>query len=178
MVIPHLYNGRRAHLLLRLLERLQQNQEASGIASTLTPAERNGDFSAIGTVNPDGTCAASSVLCLVDPSTGRLLPQQHHPRRRARHPAAQVAKKLAAYMSLPNQPGQQNGTVNNILAYYPNSLRITQTLDRVDENIGEHVRLFFRYHWQDITNVSGSIFPPTPPSAPPTPATTPPATPT
>ena len=62
-------------------------------------------------------------------------------------------------MSLPNQAGSQNGTVNNLLTYYPNTLRITQTLDRVDENIGEHVRLFFRVHWQDITNVSGSIFP-------------------
>ena len=36
---------------------------------------------------------------------------------------------------------------------------ITQTLDRVDENIGDKNRLYFRYHWQNITIVNGSNFP-------------------
>ena len=42
---------------------------------------------------------------------------------------------------------------------YPNNLFINQTLDRVDENIGDRVRLFVRYHWQNLSIVGGDPFP-------------------
>ncbi len=58
-------------------------------------------------------------------------------------------------MTLPNLSGVQNNLQNS----FPNNIVITQTLDRVDENIGDKDRLYFRYHWQDITVVNGSNFP-------------------
>ncbi len=58
-------------------------------------------------------------------------------------------------MTLPNLSGVQNNLQNS----FPNNIVITQTLDRVDENIGDKNRLYFRYHWQDITIVNGSNFP-------------------
>ena len=57
-------------------------------------------------------------------------------------------------MTLPNLSGVQNNLQNS----FPNNIIITQTLDRVDENIGDKNRLYFRYHWQNITIVNGSNF--------------------
>jgi hypothetical protein len=157
--IPKLYNGRDHTFFFASYEKINQVQQASGISSSLTSAERNGDFSAVGTVLPDGTCAASSLVCLTDPTTGGYYPGNKIPQAQLNTPAAQIAKQLENYMTLPNQTGTQNGTVNNILAYFPSNLVIRQNLERVDENVGEHVRLFVRYHWQNITNFGGSVFP-------------------
>ena len=42
-------------------------------------------------------------------------------------------------MTLPNLSGVQNNLQNS----FPNNIVITQTLDRVDENIGDKDRLYF-----------------------------------
>jgi hypothetical protein len=158
--IPKLYNGRNKTFFFASYEKINQVQQSSGISSTLTQAERNGDFSAIGTVNPDGTCGSGT--CISDPNTGVLYPGNVIPSAQLQTPAAQIAAKLETYMLLPNLPagpGTQNGTQNNIQEYFPANLTISQTLDRVDENIGDKVRLFGRYHFQNINILGGSIFP-------------------
>ncbi len=157
--LPKLYNGRNRTFFFASYEKINQVQQSSGISSSLTPAERAGDFSAVGTVNPNGTCAPGSLVCLTDPTTGALYPGNKIPAAQLNTRAAKISQALESYMALPNQAGSQNGTVNNILEYFPSNLVISQNLDRVDENIGEHVRLFVRYHWQNITNFGGSIFP-------------------
>ena len=157
--LPKAYDGRDHTFFFGSYEKINQVQQSSGISSSLTAAERMGDFSAVGTVNADGSCAKGSLVCLTDPTTGAYYPGNKISAAQLNTPAAQISKALEAYMSLPNQAGTQNGTVNNILAYFPSNLVISQSLDRVDENIGEHVRLFGRYHWQNITNFGGSVFP-------------------
>ncbi len=42
---------------------------------------------------------------------------------------------------------------------FPTDVSITQSLDRVDENIGEHIRLFGRLHWQNLKIVGGTLLP-------------------
>jgi Carboxypeptidase regulatory-like domain/TonB dependent receptor len=158
--IPKLYNGRNKTFFFASYEKINQIQQSSGISSTLTQAERNGDFSAIGTVNPDGTCGSGT--CINDPNTGVLYPGNVIPTSQLQTPAAQIAAKLETYMLLPNLPagpGTQNGTQNNIQEYFPANLTISQSLDRVDENLGDKVRLFGRYHFQNINILGGSIFP-------------------
>ena len=56
-------------------------------------------------------------------------------------------------------PANLSGVQNNLQNSFPNNIVITQTLDRVDENIGDKDRLYFRYHWQNITIENGSNFP-------------------
>ena len=160
--LPKLYNGRNKTFFFGSYEKLNQVSQSSQIGSTLTAAERAGDFSAIGSgvLDADGNC--TSGICLFDPYTSAAYPNNMIPASELNTPAGAISQKLEAYMLLPtaNLAGSTaNGTQNNILQYYPNNLAITQSLDRIDENIGERVRLFFRYHRQDISVTGGSIFP-------------------
>ncbi|WP_263358505.1 TonB-dependent receptor [Acidicapsa ligni] len=163
--IPKVYRGRDRTFFFGSYEKINQVQQSSGISSTLTSAERAGDFSALGGYNTTtGKCVPNNgvQICLFDPTTGAYYPNNVIPAAELNTPAGLIAQKLEGYMlsPTPNLAGAtQNGTQNNILEYFPNNLTISQTLDRVDENIGEHVRLFVRYHWQNLNVVGGSIFP-------------------
>jgi hypothetical protein len=139
--LPKLYNGRNRTFFFASYEKLNQISQSSSIASSLTPAERAGDFSAAG-------------VTITDPSTGLPYPNNMIPAAELNTPSALIAQKLEAYMTPPNLTGVQNNLQNS----YPNNLAIKQTLDRVDENIGDKNRLFFRYHWQDISVVGGANF--------------------
>src|SRR5580704_14439321 len=139
---PKLYNGRNRTFFFGSWEKLNQVSESTGIASTLTSAERAGDFSAIG-------------VPITDPFTGLLYPNNQIPASELNSPDGLISQKLEKYMTLPNLSGVQN----NLQSSFPNNIVITQTLDRVDENIGDKNRLYFRYHWQNITVVNGSNFP-------------------
>src|SRR6202453_2428950 len=140
--LPKLYNGRNRTFFFGSWEKLNQVSQNTGIASTLTAAERTGDFSAVG-------------VPITDPVTALPYPNNQIPASELGTPSALISQKLEAYMLQPNLSGVQNNLQNS----FPNNLIITQTLDRVDENIGDKDRLYFRYHWQDISIVSGSNFP-------------------
>ena len=152
VVLPKLYNGRDKTFFFGSYEKINQVQQSSYISSSLTPAERSGDFSAIGSLNAENQCTG---ICITDPTTGKYYPNNQIPATELATPAAKISQELLSYMTLPNLPGYQN----NIQEYFPNDLSISQSLDRIDENIGEKARLFFRYHWQNITILSGSLFP-------------------
>ena len=145
--IPKLYNGRNKTFFFASWEKLNQIQELSSLLSTLTPAMEKGDFSAV-------------TQQLYDPNTNQPYPGNQIPANELSTAAAQVSQKLETYFVTPNYPTAANpAVVNNLFTHYPNNLYITQTLDRIDENIGDHVRLFFRYHWQNLTYLAGSPFP-------------------
>ena len=155
--LPKLYNGRDKTFFFGSWGRLKSATSGPATTTTLTPAERNGDFSAVGTFDANGNCISGN--CIIDPTTGLPYPGNIIPAAQLATPAALIAKNIENYMLLPNLPGSDNGTVNNLQETPAQSLVITQTLDRVDENIGEHVRLFFRYHFQNINAFTGSIYP-------------------
>jgi hypothetical protein len=162
--IPKLYNGRNKTFFFGSYEKL--NQKAQSVASTtvLSQAMRNGNFSALGSWNPaTSTCVApagvTSPQCIKDPSTGTYYPGNIIPASELSTASAAIAQKYMAYIPLPNSPGT-NGINNNYASVnYPNDLWIAQTLTRVDENVGQHVRLFARYHWQNLTYANGSVVP-------------------
>jgi hypothetical protein len=151
--IPKLYNGREKTFFFGSYEKINQIQQSSYISSALTSAERSGDFSALGGYN-DGKCTGQ---CLTDPTTPThdFYPNNQIPASELATPAAQISKQLETYMLIPNLSGYEN----NAQYYFPNDLSISQTLDRIDENIGDKVRLFVRYHWQNLNLVAGSLFP-------------------
>src|SRR6202012_741908 len=140
--IPKLYNGRNKTFFFGSYEKLKQVGQAASIVSVLTPAMENGDFSAAG------------IPQLYDPATGMPYPNNQIPAAELATPAAAISKKYEAYMVAPNQPG----TANNINNDYPSDLTITQSIDRIDENIGDKIKLFGRYYYQDLTFVNGSTF--------------------
>ena len=141
VVIPKLYNGRNKTFFFGSYEKLNQIGQNSGISSVLTPDMESGNFSAY----PNQ---------LYDPSTGAPYPGNQIPSSELGTAAAAIAKKYEAYMVAPNLSGISNNLNNS----YPSNLIIKQSIDRVDENIGDKIKLFGRYYWQNLTFVSGTSF--------------------
>jgi hypothetical protein len=162
VTIPKLYNGRDRTFFFGSWEKLDQIGQSTSIGSVITPAMEKGDFSALGGYNvASNTCVPNNgvAICLKDPTTGAYYPGNQIPASELGSPSGLVAQKLEAFSVAPNVPGSQNGTLNNLNASYPTNVSITQSLDRVDENIGQHIRLFGRLHWQNLSIVGGTLLP-------------------
>ena len=163
VTIPKLYNGRDKTFFFGSWEKLQQVGQSTAVNSVLTPAMESGDFSALGAYNATSkTCVPNNgvAICLKDPMNGgAYYPNNKIPASELGSAAALIAQKLEQYSVAPNVSGTQNGTLNNLNNSYPTDVSITQSLDRIDENIGEHVRLFGRLHWQNLKIVAGTALP-------------------
>ena len=140
--IPRLYDGRDKTFFFGSYEKYNQKSQATSISSVLTPAMESGDFSAPG------------IPQIYDPSTG--LPYQNNkiPLGELNTPAAQVAKNYEAYMASPNLPGISNNLNNS----YPNNILVEQSIDRIDHNIGQDVKLFARAYWDNLSFLNGAPF--------------------
>jgi hypothetical protein len=156
VIIPKLYNGRNKTFFFGSYEKLNQKAQSAGTSTVLTQAMESGDFSALATFDPvSGACTGG--ICLRDPYKNNA-PYSHNqiPASELNTAAGLISKKYEAYVPLPNVPGINNNLSN---AYFPNNLFVAQTLERVDENIGDHVRLFARFHWQNLTYANGNQVP-------------------
>jgi Carboxypeptidase regulatory-like domain len=138
--IPHLYDGRNKTFFMADYEGLRLVKSITALDTVLTPAMRAGDFSALlpKTVIDDPTTKAPFAGNIIP--TARLSPQ---------------ALNVLKYMPLPNA----NGISNNLNASYPNNDSFNQTIDRLDQNIGDKIRLFFRYAWQNENILTGATSP-------------------
>lgn len=155
VVIPKLYDGRNKTFFFGSYEKLRQIGQSNGSNSVLTPAMENGDFSALcSSFNGAGVCNAGSGTQIYDPSTGLAYTNNQIPSSELNTASAKISKAYEAYMVAPNGPGI-SGNLNNA---YPNNQIFEQTLDRVDENIGQKVQLFFRYYLQNLNLLSGQPF--------------------
>ena len=154
--IPKLYNGHDKTFFFGAYEKINQKVTTTGTTTVMTPAmEGNGtaypgegDFSAL--------LALATPIQLTDPYTGLPYPNNVIPASEINTGTAAIAQKYQAYVPGPNVSGVNNNLYN---VPYANSLFIRQTLERVDENIGEHVKLFGRFHWQDLTYINGNEVP-------------------
>ena len=175
VLIPKIYNGRNKTFFFGAYEKLNQKVSTIGSATVLTPAmEGNGtaypgegDFSALGawTYNlptnqqycapPPGSSAATGI-CIKDPTTNAYYVNNVIPASELSTGTAAIAKLYEAMV-----PQENVSQINNNLSNVPfaNTLFIRQTLERVDENIGERIKIFGRFHWQDFTYASGNEVP-------------------
>lgn len=147
VVIPKLYNGRNRTFFLINYEALRNKQSVPGVESVLTDAMRRGDFSAITTPIIDPFSAGRTAFPgnIIPPA--RLSPQAL--RALQYLPQANVAGTIAA-----------NGApANNFNINVPNSNDGNQTIDRLDQSIGNNVRLFFRYAWGNTDLLNGNTNP-------------------
>jgi hypothetical protein len=138
VVIPHLYNGRDKTFFMGSYEGLRQNQQSLSVTTVPTAKMRTGDFSEL-----------LPSLQLYNPAD-RTTPYANN-----QVPVSSIAAKLMQYYPLPTS----TALANNFNGYVPITLQQNQTLDRVDHNIGENVRLFGRFLWQKLTFVSGNAAP-------------------
>src|SRR5262245_38234291 len=140
VMIPKLYDGRNKTFFMGAYEGIRADALTAGFTSVPTALMRQGNFSEISTA-------------IKNPLTGQPFPGNIIPQSQI----SPIARKLLDYYPAANQPG----TGSNLQANAPSDDSVDQVLFRVDQNVGNKARLYFRYNWQDsFTNNIG--VPPTP----------------
>ena len=151
--LSKLYNGRNKTFFTASYEGLRQIKSPSQLGTTLTQAMRGGDFSSLctGGFGPSGVCTDAQ------PSD-----QIHNPATQAPYPGniipsnqlSSFSQALLPYYPLPNIAG-----TNTFSGPVASNVSTNQTLERIDQNFGDKIRLFVRYDWQITTIFGGSITP-------------------
>ncbi len=129
--IPGLYNGQNKTFFMAAYEGVRGEAITSPFASVPTALMRQGNFSEIATP-------------IRNPSTGQPFPGNVIPRERL----SPVALKLLEYYPAPSRAG----TANNLQAPSAATDNVDQVLTRVDQNLGNKVRLSLRFNWHDSYN--------------------------
>lgn len=137
--IPKVYDGRNKTFFMADYEGLRLVKNVTSLDTVLTPLMRQGNFSeypnALHDPNKGGSAVPGNIFNPIE-----LSPQ---------------AQRVLQYMPEPNLPG----ITNNLEATYPNNDRYNQTIDRIDQNVGDKIRLFYRYAWQNETILTGATSP-------------------
>ncbi len=133
IVIPGLYNGHNKTFFMLAYEGVRGEAIQSPIASVPTAKMRRGDFSEITTA-------------IRDPRTGQPFPGNIIPANRLDPTSLQMLQ----YYPEANLAG----TANNYQGPSQFSDNVDQFLGRVDQNLGNKVRLSLRYNWHDSYSVN------------------------
>ncbi len=166
IIIPWLYNGRDKTFFMGSYQGLRQKQVANGFTTSWTPAMRNGDFSIY--INPtlNGTAGPNAKdTLLYSPYDGHAYynlatgTQQINDQTAANRT---IVNNILSYTTLPNalNAGDTtgNGTIlnRNTTTVLPSTQTEDQSVDRIDHNIGEKIRLFGRFDWQKQNQLTTS----------------------
>ena len=135
--IPKLYDGRNKTFFMADYEGLRLVKQVSALDNVLTPLMRQGNFS-------ESPKQLKPVNGMTFP--GNIIPASA---------LSPQALKALQYMPTPNLPG----TSSNYSATFPNNDHFNQTIDRIDQNIGEKAKFFFRYAWNNEEYVTGATGP-------------------
>lgn len=140
VVIPLLYNGRDKTFFLASYEGLRDSFQTFTTGTVLTDRMRTGDFGELLTL--------STPKQLYDPYT--RTPYLHNVITQSINP---VSGNVLTYLTRANL----SGVTNNFQGNLPSVVNSNSSLDRIDHNIGDRVRLFARYDWQSVFNSSAAI---------------------
>src|SRR5438034_762535 len=123
VMIPKLYDGHNKTFFMGACEGIRANGLTAGFISVPTTLMRQGNFSEISTA-------------IRNPVTGQPFPGNIIPRSEL----SPVALKLLESYPATNQPG----ITSNVQTNAATADNIDQVLTRVDQNIGNKIRLYFR----------------------------------
>src|SRR5260370_24357966 len=104
-----------------------------------------GNFSAV----PDSSITGGAIKDPLNNNTpfpGKIVPATR---------ISPIALKLQQYYPAPNLPG----LASNYSVPVPTTITTNQTVDRIDQNIGDKIRLYARAHYQDEAAFGGSAIP-------------------
>jgi hypothetical protein len=125
--IPKLYNGRERTFFMASYEGFRLRQQSTSLSTQMPAAFFNGDFSSV----PASAITGGAVKDPLNgnaPFPGNLIPVTR---------ISPVAKKLQQYYPAPTLPG----LASNLSVAVPNTASYNQTVDRIDQNIGDKIRL-------------------------------------
>jgi hypothetical protein len=135
VVLPKLYDGRNRTFFMAAWEGVRSTRQSSSLITLPTAAMRRGDFSEYpGTIRNPYTAV---------PYVNNIIPREQ---------LSSEALRLLDYFPLPNLPG----IVANYRADVLTKANTNQALARIDQNIGNRVRLYARYNGQDESNDNGA----------------------
>jgi hypothetical protein len=143
VLIPKFYDGRNKTFFMGAYEGVRGEAISSPLASVPTALMRQGNFSEVTNVQ------------IKNPFTGEVYPGNIIPTSQL----SPTALKLLQYY--PAATG--SGTANNYQGPSPATDNVDQVLARVDQNLGNKVRLNVRYNWHDSfgSNVFNAAIPAT-----------------
>jgi hypothetical protein len=140
VVIPGLYDGHNKTFFMGAYEGVRTESLSPTFGSVPTALMRQGNFSEISTAIKNPFTG--------QPFAGNIIPQSM---------LSPVALNLLQYYPTANA----TGTANNLATTASNKDNIDQFLGRVDQNIGNKIRLYVRYNWHDSLNTSIGAIPAT-----------------
>ncbi|HWB31779.1 MAG TPA: TonB-dependent receptor [Acidobacteriaceae bacterium] len=139
VVLPKIYNGRDKSFFMFDYQARRQISSTSSLYTVLTPAERQGDFSAIKTKLSDpvnSSCIVNNVI-----QSNCINPH---------------SLEYLNFMPQANLPG----LTNNLRATIPSGNDFDQYITRIDNVITQKARVFFRYAYQTARPFTGAAFAP------------------
>ena len=140
--IPKIYNGKDKTFFMASYEGFRQDQQATSLSSQIPQQFFSGNFSGVTTVikNPFAGNA---------PFAGNIIPTSL---------ISPIALKLQQYFPSPNLVGT-GGFASDFSVPVLTTVSTNQTLDRIDQNIGDKIRLFARAYHQVQPAYGGSAMP-------------------
>jgi hypothetical protein len=133
VVIPGLYDGHNKTFFMGAYEGVRAESLSPATASVPTNLMRQGNFSEVSTP-------------IRNPFTGQNFPGNIIPQSMI----SPVSLNLLQYIPPANTPG----TASNLSATGSNEDNVDQFLGRVDQNVGNKIRLYVRYNWHDSLNTN------------------------
>jgi len=145
VVLPKIYNGRDKTFFMASYEGLRNTQQSTTLSTQMPAGFFNGNFSSVPAASITGGF-------LKDPFNGSApFPGNIIPADRI----SPIVKKLQQYYPAPNLPS----LASNFSVAVPSTQRYNQTLNRLDQNFGNSVRLYVRAHWQEWNSFGGNSVP-------------------
>ncbi|HLJ16604.1 MAG TPA: TonB-dependent receptor, partial [Bryobacteraceae bacterium] len=143
--IPKIYNGKDKTFFMTSYEGFRQVQSSTALSTEMPAIFFTGNFSSVPASGITGG-AIKDPLNGNAPFPGNIIPASR---------ISPVALKLQQYFPASNLPG----LASNLSVPVPSTASYNQTVDRIDQNIGDKVRLYARAHYQNWNVFGGNSLP-------------------
>jgi hypothetical protein len=144
VIIPKLYNGKNKTFFMTSYEGYRLVQQATNLSTEMPATFFSGNFSSV-------PASAITGGAIKDPLTGTPFAGNIIPSTRL----SPIVQKLQQYYPASNLPG----LASNYSVPVPTTIGTDQTVDRIDQNIGDRVRLYVRAHYQNENVFGGNQVP-------------------
>ncbi|HEV3201391.1 MAG TPA: carboxypeptidase regulatory-like domain-containing protein [Bryobacteraceae bacterium] len=143
--IPKIYNGKDKTFFMSSYEGDRLVQKSTSLSTEMPAVFFTGNFSSVPTTSITGGVIKDPFNGNA-PFAGNMIPTSR---------ISPVVLKLQQYYPAANLPG----LASNFSVPVPTTISTNQTVDRIDQNIGDRIRLYARAHYQDQAVFGGSAIP-------------------
>jgi hypothetical protein len=143
--IPKIYNGKDRTFFMTSYEGYRLAQSTTSLSNSMPQVFFSGNFSGVPTSAIQGG-AIKDPLNGNAPFPGNIIPSER---------ISPVVKKLQQYYPATNLPG----LASNYSVPVRTTISTNQTADRIDQNIGDKIRIYARAHYQNQPAFGGSAIP-------------------